>query len=238
MVSDIARTKAIIFDLDDTLYDCSGTLVVRGRRRVAKTMAKLIGCSEEEAFQLQNEVEEKNGTKCNVYEHIVAMYDLHPSYCKKLLDEYIFIEISDISLFPGVTDTLIQLKRQEYKLFLVTSGERQVQKHKIDMLGLGNNYFDKILIVERNGGKKKRDYFEDIMQHCQLKSEEIICVGDKIDDEIAAGKMLGMITVMYEHGRHYKSFLQKREFQIKPDYTIKNITDILKLLNKEESDVK
>ena len=34
----MARIKAIIFDLDDTLYDCSGALVDAARRRAAKAM--------------------------------------------------------------------------------------------------------------------------------------------------------------------------------------------------------
>ncbi|MCR4293332.1 MAG: hypothetical protein NUV76_10700, partial [Candidatus Kuenenia sp.] len=76
MENDLSGIKAVIFDLDDTLYDCSGTLIVRGRRQVAKTIAKLISCNEEEAFRLQNDLEEKHGTKCNVYDYIVAMYNL------------------------------------------------------------------------------------------------------------------------------------------------------------------
>ncbi|MCF6149017.1 MAG: HAD-IA family hydrolase [Candidatus Kuenenia sp.] len=230
----MVRIKAIIFDLDDTLFDCSGTLVVRGRRKVAKTIAKLISCSEEEAFQLQNKLEEKYGTKCNVYDYIVAMFDLHPSYGKRLLEEFICIDLSGIALFPSVIETLVQLKKQGYKLFLVTFGERLVQKNKIDVLGLGNNYFDKILIAERNGVKNKKDHFLEILQYYNLKSEEVMCVGDKIEDEILAGKALGMITVMYEHGRHYKLFQQKQSVQFKPDYAVRNISDILELLSELE----
>ncbi len=232
MENDLSGIKAVIFDLDDTLYDCSGTLIVRGRRQVAKTIAKLISCSEEEAFRLQNDLEEKHGTKCNVYDYIVAMYNLPPSCGKRLLDEYICVEISDITLFPGVIETLIQLKKQKYMLFLVTSGEMLVQKNKTNALGLGNNYFDKILIVERDREKKKKDYFKEIMQHGNLRAEEIICVGDKIDDEIAAGKTLGMITILFEHGRHYRTFLQNKGMQIKPDYTIKKIADVLELVRR------
>ena len=36
-------------------------LVVRGRKHVAKTIARLINCPEEEAYQLQLEMEEKLG---------------------------------------------------------------------------------------------------------------------------------------------------------------------------------
>jgi putative hydrolase of the HAD superfamily len=71
MLNNPKKIKTIIFDLDDTLYDCSGTLVLRGRRGVAKTIAKLINGSEDEAYQLQLETEEKYGIRVSIYEKII-----------------------------------------------------------------------------------------------------------------------------------------------------------------------
>ena len=99
------------------------------------------------------------------------------------------------------------------------------------MLGLNDNYFDEIMITDRNNGQTKRDCFKDIMKRYNLKPEEIVCVGDKIDDELTAGKSLGIITVMFEHGRHYNMYLKEQNKHIKPDYSIKQIKDILELLH-------
>ncbi|MDN3515600.1 MAG: hypothetical protein NG747_14540 [Candidatus Brocadia sp.] len=52
------NVRTIIFDLDDTLYDCSGTLVLQGRKHAAKMIAGLINCSEDEAYCLQMEMED------------------------------------------------------------------------------------------------------------------------------------------------------------------------------------
>lgn len=224
-----SKIKAIIFDLDDTLYDCSGTLVARGRRQVAKKIAELINSSEEEAYLLQLDTEEKYGVKADIYEKIVTLYNLPVSYARELLNEFIYVDISNITLFSDVLDTLIQLKTQDYKLILVTSGDKQIQKKKIDVLGLNDNYFDDILIVNRDNNQAKRDCFKEIMQRFKLKPEEIICVGDKADDELTAGKSLGITTVLFEHGRHYKAYLKEQYKCIKPDYFIKRIKDILKL---------
>ena len=215
--------------MDDTLYDCSGTLVLRGRRQAAKTIARIINCPEEEAYLLQLEMEEKYGTKANIYEQIVKLYNLSNTYAKELLKEFIHVDISNITLFPDVMDTLIQLKVQGYKLILVTSGEKQIQRKKIKALGLNDSYFDEIFIADRNNGQTKKDYFKEIMQRYDLNPEEIVCVGDKIDDELAASKSLGMITVMFKHGRHYKAYLKEQDKYIKPDYSIKHIKDLLEL---------
>jgi len=229
MVKKAGNIKAIVFDLDDTLYDCSGTLVVRGRRQVAKTIARLINTSEEEAYQLQLEMEEKYGVKANIYEKIVSHYHLPGTYAQELLEEFVHINISDITAFPDVIETLKRLKAQGYRLVLVTSGDKEMQRKKIDALGLNNRYFDDIVITERNKGQSKKACFQEIMKRYDLQAEEVICVGDKIDDELSASKSLGMVTVMFEHGRHYKAYLKVQDKYIKPDYFIKHIKDILGL---------
>lgn len=227
MLKNCWKIKVIIFDLDDTLYDCSGTLVLRGRRQVARTIARLTRCSEEEAYLLQLEMEEKYGTKANIYEKIVSFYNLPDTYTEKLLDEFINVDISNITLFPDVMDTLVQLKARGYKLILVTAGEKQIQKKKINVLGLHDNYFDEILIPDRNNGQTKKACFQEIMQRYNLEPEEILCVGDKIDDELTAGKSLGMVTVMFKHGRHFKRYLKDRDKYMKPDYSVKHIKNLL-----------
>ncbi|MBU6391906.1 MAG: HAD-IA family hydrolase [Planctomycetes bacterium] len=235
MLKPHANIRTIIFDLDDTLYDCNGTLVLRGRRQVAKTIAKMINCSEEESYHLQTEIEDKYGIRANVYEKIVALYNLPNRYARELLEEFIHVDISNITLFPDVMNTLKQMKSQGYKLILVTSGEKQVQKKKIDVLGLNDNYFDEILITDRTNGQTKRNCFKEIIQRYNLKPEEIVCIGDKIDDELAAGKSLGMVTVMFEHGRHYKAYLKEQGKHINFNYSIKRIKDLLEILNLETS---
>jgi len=229
MVKNSGNIKAIIFDLDDTLYDCSGTLVVRGRRQVAKTIARLINTSEEEAYQLQLEMEEKYGVKSNIYEKIASHYHLPGTYALELLEEFVHVEISNIALFSDVIDTLMQLKSKGYRLLLVTSGDKEIQRKKIDVLGLNNRYFDDIIITARNKKQSKKACFQEIMKCYDLQPEEVICVGDKIDDELAASKSLGMVTVMFEHGRHYNAYLKVQDKYIKPDYFIKHIKDILEL---------
>ncbi|MBM4066817.1 MAG: HAD family hydrolase [Planctomycetes bacterium] len=223
------KIKAIIFDLDDTLYDCSGTLVVQGRRKVAKTIARLINSSEEEAYLLQLQMEEKYGVKANIYEKIASHYHLPGTYAQELLEEFIHINISDITVFPDVKETLKRLKAQGYWVVLVTSGDKEIQRKKIDVMGLNNRYFDDIVITERNKNQSKKACFQRIMKRYDLHAEEIICVGDKIDDELAASKSLGMVSVMFEHGRHYKAYLKAQDKYIKPDYFIKHIKDILEL---------
>ncbi|MEP9410454.1 MAG: HAD hydrolase-like protein [Candidatus Brocadia sp.] len=237
MLKNRRKIKAIIFDLDDTLYDCSGTLVLQERRQIARTIARITHCPEEEAYLLQLETEEEYGIKANIYKKIVSFYNLSDTYIKKLSDEFINVDISNITLFPDVTDTLVQLKARGNNLILVTSGEKQIQKKKIKVLGLHDNYFDEILVPDRKNGQTKKACFQEIMQRHTLKPEEILCVGDKIDDELTAGKSLGMITVLFRHGRHFNRYLKDKAKYMKPDYSIKHIKNLLRLKIMEYSQI-
>lgn len=227
MLNDRNGIIAIIFDLDDTLYDCTGTLVQRGRRKAARTIARAINCTEEYALRLQADIGERHESTRNIYKEIVSIYNLPLTYINKFLDEFIHVEISGISLFPDVVDTLAYLKERKYRLFLVTSGEEQVQAKKIDVLGLRNDYFDKIYIVERDYGQLKKHCFEQILVQYCLRPEEVVCIGDKINDELSAGMSLNMVTVMLKHGRHYTAYLKRQNTYTIPDYFIKQIRDLL-----------
>ena len=146
-----------------------------------------------------------------------------------MLEEFVHIDISDITVFPDVIDTMIQLKGRGYWVVLVTSGDKEIQRKKIDELGLNNRYFDDIVITERDNDQPKKACFQEIMKRYDLQPEEVICVGDKIDDELAASKSLGMVTVMFEHGRHHHAYLKEQNKHIKPDYSIRQIKDLLRL---------
>ncbi|MFO0795288.1 MAG: HAD-IA family hydrolase, partial [Candidatus Brocadiaceae bacterium] len=176
---------------------------------------------------LQLKTDEELGAKANIYEKIVSQYNLPPYHAQELLEEFIHIDIADITLFPGVIDTLMYLKKQGYRLVLVTSGENQTQRKKIEALRLNGNYFEEILIAERNNGKTKKNCFQYIIQKYNAKPGEIVCIGDKIEDELTDAQSLGIVTVMFKHGRHYKAYLTGKDKYIKPDYSIKQIKELL-----------
>ncbi len=69
------RIKAVIFDLDDTLYDCTGLLVGAARRRAAKAMVDAgLPISIGEAYKLQLAVAEKYGPSSLVFNEIAKTH--------------------------------------------------------------------------------------------------------------------------------------------------------------------
>lgn len=218
------QIKAIIFDLDDTLYDCSGSLVLKSRKLTAKIISKTIDCSQAKPLKLQSKLEEKYGPQSNIFRKIKNLYNLSDDFYKEISSAANTIEVNGIKLFPDVLNSINELRRIGYKLFLVTTGNRDIQEKKIKALGL-ENAFVKIIITNNTSGKEKS--FKDILNRYSLEPEQVLCVGDKIKDEIEVGKNLGMHTALIKHGRHYNFYKSENKDSL-PDMNIIKISDLLK----------
>ena len=222
LISD--RIKAIIFDLDDTLYDCSGTLVLKSRKLAAKIISKAIKCSETEALKLQLELESRLGPKADIFHEIANQYNLPEDFCEEISNTINTLEVEGATLFPDTMASIDELKRTGYKLFLVTFGNREIQEKKIKVLDL-ESAFDEIIITENPLGKEK--CFKEILAKYGLEPEQVLCVGDKIKDEIEVGKRLGMSTALMKHGRHYH-FYKSEINDGEPYLHITKVSDLLR----------
>ena len=222
-----ARVKAIIFDLDDTLYDCSGTLVLKRKKLAAKIISKAIKCSEAEALKLQIELEDRLGPKADIAREIASLHNLPEEFCKEITNAINTLDVEGAILFPDTMDSIIELRSIGYKLFLVTFGNREMQEKKIKILGI-ERAFDEIVITENPRGKEK--CFKEILTKYDLEPKQVLCVGDKIKDEIEVGKRLGMSTALMKHGRHYHFY----KSEIIDEETHIHISRISELLENSE----
>ncbi len=225
----MTRIKAIIFDLDDTLYDCTGSLMDAARRRAARAMVKAgLPLDEEEAYKLQIRLTDQYGPRCNVFDRIAELYNLGEPLAQAALDAYNSDEVGDIHPFPDVIPTLEKLRKQGYRLFLVTSGIHRRQERKIRQLGIAG-LFDEIIIEDRERGLAKEECLVDLMTRHGFTPQEIISVGDRIHSEIRVSNFLKMTTVQMVHGR-FRSLLPKNELE-EPDYRIHAVSDLFQILS-------
>ncbi len=226
------KIKAVIFDLDDTLYDCSGSLIDASRSRAAKALVEAgLPCTEEEVYQLQKELTEKYGPYYHVFNEIVNKYNADNKLVNIAYKAYNSSEVSEIKPFPYVISTLKELKEKGYKLFLLTVGVHERQEKKINILGL-KPYFNEIVISDQEIGLPMEDCMRDLIERHNINFREAVLVGDRVREELRIAKSLGMTTIQMLHGR-FKNEPAVNECD-KPDYKIKRIfqiTTILQLQN-------
>ncbi|NQT53573.1 uridine diphosphate-N-acetylglucosamine-binding protein YvcK [bacterium] len=222
------KIKAILFDLDDTLFDCCGSLVESARRRAAQAMvAAGLPCSEEDAYQMQLELAQQHGPRFGVFDAMAAHFGMPSSLTEVALAAYNSGLVSDIEPFPDVPETLEELRAQCYKLLLYTTGVYARQQTKIDVLGFGP-HFDDILINDYETGQPREECFLHLLADHHLKPEEVVCVGDRIQSEIKTANSLGMFTVQLLLGR-FSDLVPKSDLE-EPDHKVAAIGDLLQVL--------
>ena len=222
------RIKAILFDLDDTLFDCCGLLVEVARRRAARAMvAAGLPCTEEEAYEEQIRLGEQHGPRYNVFDAMAERYAMPPSLAEAAMAAYNSDEVADIEPFPDVVDTLERLRAQGYRLLLCTIGVPARQQRKIELLEIGR-FFDEIAIVDSETGEHREECFRDLVARHGLRPQEVLAVGDRIQSEIKTANGLGMLTVQMLHGR-FRDLAPKSDLE-EPDYKIERIGELHNVL--------
>ena len=225
------KIRGIIFDLDDTLFDCTGQLTQPARRRAAQILASTHpDLSIETGYQQQVLLSQTHGSS-QAIRILGAQYNIPSNIIEQALNAYNPRTVETITLFPDVLPTLATLVQRGYQLALVTSGNPDRQREKIRLLGLCNYFTETHNTLILHDDRKNSDKESSLTQAAKalfLPYTQILCVGDKLTDEIATAKTLGMVTVRMRHGRQKNRKPQTPSEQ--PDIEIDRISQLLSLL--------
>ncbi len=226
-----AKIRGVIFDLDDTLFDCTGQLTQPARRRAAQILASAHpDLSIETGYRQQVLLSQTHGSS-EAIRILGTQYNIPPNIIKKALNAYNPRTVEAITPFPDVLPTLATLVQRGYQIALVTSGNPDRQREKVRLLGLCDYFTEADNTLILHDDQKSSDKQPSLAQAAKalsLPHAQILCIGDKLTDEIATAKTLGMITVHMRHGRQKN---RKPQTPIeKPDIQIDRISQLLSLL--------
>ncbi len=221
--------KAVVFDLDDTLYDCTGTLIEASRRRAANSLvADGLPLGEKEALELQKNLAEEYGPTFLVFNEIARRYKIGEDALDRAFRAYNSDEVEDIEPFADVLPTLNSLRTQGIATVLLTSGLHKRQSTKIRLLGL-EDAFDEIVINDIERGVLLSECLRYVLQKYRLRPEEMLVVGDRPQEEIRVGNDLGATTVQMLHGRF--SGFEPRDSREVPDYRVTRLSQLPTLIS-------
>ncbi|MBN1941625.1 MAG: uridine diphosphate-N-acetylglucosamine-binding protein YvcK [Candidatus Diapherotrites archaeon] len=221
--------KAIIFDLDDTLFDCTGQLVETARMRAAESMSKHIPATSDDLYKKIIDIEREYGPKTQVFDKVCDAFkpDNRQECIRDALHAYNADEVEEISLFPEAVPLFRKIKKTKIKLVLVSSGIYSRQMRKVQLLGL-DKWMDLILIHDIEKDVSKEILFEQVLKQFDLKPDEVVAIGDRVHNEIRFGNKLGMTTIQIMHGRYQKN--APKHMMEEPDFKINKLSEIPKLL--------
>lgn len=208
----------LFFDLDDTLVDTSRHLVEPALRQSYQVFCENGLNLKFDDFLTSYRKFKKQNTKQSFFAHISEAEGI--AGAKEAADIFYSCEITTaLEPFPGAREVLAQLSTK-HTLFLVTFGHPGKQAQKVRLLDIGG-YFKGIHYVNRQERETKFNVFEKIIKELEILPENVLCVGNRLDDEILAGNQLGCKTCWVRHAEYAPLTIENPEEE--PTYTISHI---------------
>lgn len=185
--------KAVIFDLDDTLYP-EKEYVKSGYRKVASVIPQVENAEQKlwAAF-----LEGKPAI-----DHVLAQEGLLTPEIKQLCLKAYREQQPDIQLYAGAAELLSRLREAGIKIGIITDGRPEGQRAKVAALGLAE-MVDSILITDELGGtqfRKPNDLSFRVMQHrLGVHFASMVYVGDNAAKDFHAPRQLGMRWIFFRN---------------------------------------
>jgi putative hydrolase of the HAD superfamily len=202
--------KAIIFDLDNTIYPVNA-----------------IG---EKLFSVLFAMISESGEYTGDFEQLKVEI-MHRPF-QFVADEFSFSENLKTACIQHLSERTYNsemLPFENYELirtlpcvkFLVTTGFSKMQSSKIKQLGIRDDFEEIFVIDPGKNTLTKKDIFLEILSKYNYRISEVLVVGDDVNSEIKAAEELGIDSVVFEYqcessqtGNHriIGDFAQLRQF--------------------------
>jgi FMN phosphatase YigB (HAD superfamily) len=227
------RITTVIFDLDDTLYDCFGQRVGAAHLHAAEAMASAgLPASAQEIFQVRMRAYEDDPQLTHIDERVCEHFGVPAAEREKLVraarHAFFTMPVDKLTLFPGTLKVLRGLKERGVRIFVVSFGDPETQRAKVAALGLDREpSIDHVFYADTSHVMTKEAFFRSILRNAESDPRRVLVVGDRPSSEIRAGKALGMHTVRLRGGEFARLRPQGPEEQA--DFEINKIDAVLKL---------
>lgn len=210
--------KAIVFDLDDTLFP-EIEYVKSGFRAIAKEFG-------------DDFYEKLWNLFCEDRKDVYQRAGFPEAQCKRCIEIY-RNHFPDIRLDKETEETLVSLKEKGYKLGIITDGRPEGQRNKIKALGL-DNIMDYIIVTDEFGGETFRKphpkSFELMREKLGVEFDEMMYIGDNPKKDFYIGSIYPIITIrIMNNGLHSANAYYE---DVKENVTISNIIEISRCLVK------
>ncbi|AEG15304.1 Haloacid dehalogenase domain protein hydrolase [Desulfofundulus kuznetsovii DSM 6115] len=217
--------KAIIFDMDDTLYP-EMAFVESGFKAVSAYIAKKTGIFADRILDAL--WQEFNLNKRGVFDRLLNCYD---GFSVEELVEVYRTHTPKIKLSSDAIEILIRMRKAcKCRIGVLTDGPAKTQINKFSALGL-EEYVDAVLFTDILGQqywKPSTKGFLCILEILRVLPQDTVYVGDNPTKDFVAPNILGMISVFVKRkeGLYVKN---PAPLSGKPHYTISSLMELMEL---------
>lgn len=206
----------IIFDLDDTLIDTSGSIVPFRLEAALKNMIEA-GLSILDFDEALSRLKAMDETAHSTREALGEFLEIQAAPAQ-LLDVgcQAVYGCKDFSFPVATTDDALDALLDLYKkhtLAIVSIGVKEIQFEKMKKAGIDTSLFSRIIICQ---DPFKKQSYQHLLEDLGVAPYNAIVVGDRIKRDLAPAKALGCKTVHMRWGRglHQKGDKEEVDFSI------------------------
>ncbi len=202
--------RAILFDLDDTLCDYASARVAR--LRIAFDLDADGTSTGRQQSDLDLMIAESIAMQPHGTEHFGELFRRHgrsdPAEVQAATEWFRENRFHGLRLFPEAKAVLARVRtvtsgseeEEPRRLGIITNGPTEVQRAKIDLLGLGERV-DFVLISEEFGVPKPNPkIFDAALKMAGVTHDQAIFVGDAPEFDIAGARAAGIPSVWVNRG--------------------------------------
>lgn len=225
--------RNVLFDLDDTLFDfhkaekiaLTKTLVHFGIDPTEETLALYSTINAAHWKRLELGEISREEVKVGRYRELFKTIGVECDPVKATAYYESMLAIGHYFM-PGAPELLEELYGK-YRLYIVSNGTAKVQEGRIGSSGIAK-YMDGIFISQILGANKPDKQFFDICfaEIPDFSLSETVIIGDSLSSDIKGGINAGITTVWFNP----KGI--ENDNDIKPDYTIKELSEVPSLLSQ------
>jgi len=218
--------SAVMFDLDETLFDRSSSLRTFVERQFVSIGIGDFPSLSAVATRFLELDRRGRVSKLEVYDKLLSEIGSgDESLIGKLFDDYEANVWRYARPFEGMSDVLLGLKSSGKKIGIVSNGQTHVQLRSLLALNL-DRLADVYLISEQEGCRKPDTaIFLKAAERLSVAASECVFVGDSPEADILGARSGGIRTVWFPNGAEWPDGLQFR-----PEKTIMSLREIQPLI--------
>jgi len=217
------RRRLALFDLDDTLCDYAAARDLRLRVAFQEAAGPL------DAELLDRMAEESIAVQPHGADHFPELFRRHgldPDRASEAVRWYREHRYHGLALFDDAVPVLSTLRSRGHRLGIVTNGPAEVQRAKIDLLGV--EPMVDFVIVSGEFGVAKPDpaIFREALRLGESDAAEAIHVGDSLEFDVAGAAAAGIRSAWINRRGAIRGAADPA-----PDHEIRTASDALGLVD-------
>lgn len=228
----------VVFDLDDTLYDCYRQRVLGAHRYACQ---KMLAAGLARHLPRRPSLASLLRLRLQLFRKERNLMTLDRRFCANLgvrgreaarlarlgRRAYFSYPVRRLRLFPETLPALRRLHRRGVRLFVLTAGLLRIQRAKVRALGLDRlSYIRGVFYTGLLRGRGKVRYLRRVLR-AEPNPRRVLVVGDRPDSEIRAARALGMWTARRQGGEFGGSGPRHR--LERPHFTLRRLSGLFRL---------